>query len=157
MSGNPRTWCGPTFSADPNIGLLWSTLNPILRFRFSAAGQTVHRVYRAAIYTVGVRPCFSWRMQSVFVLRLPFRKLFKHERIELGRGFDIGWGLHITYVNFREHVGGILCIGVPVGISFGAAYVRGGWLIPMQHPENIPDLLSARIAAEKSTDTQQQK
>jgi hypothetical protein len=32
----------------------------------------------------------------------------------------------------------MLMIGVPVGLSIGGSFIRGGWLVPMLHPENDP-------------------
>jgi len=29
-------------------------------------------------------------------------------------------------------------IGVPVGLSIGGSFIKGGWLVPLLHPENDP-------------------
>jgi hypothetical protein len=143
--GHARSLLGPTFVVDPNIGVFLDTLNPIVRFRFDAAGQVISRVYRAFIHTIGPRLDFSVRFQAAFVLRLPFAPAFTQGPIALGRGIDICWGLCITIASFRDTDGFLLLVGVPLGLSVGASFIRGGSLVPMVHPENEPDFLVERL------------
>jgi hypothetical protein len=143
--GHARSLLGPSFVVDPNVGVVLDTLNPIVRFRFDAAGQVVSRVYRAFIHTIGPRLDLSVRFQAAFVMRLPFAPAFTQAPIALGRGIDICWGLCITIASFRDTDGFLLLVGVPLGLSVGASFIRGGSLVPLVHPENEPDFLVERI------------
>jgi hypothetical protein len=146
LSSGTRARCSaPTFVVDPNVGVVLDTLNPIVRFRFDAAGQVVSRVYRAFIHTIGPRLDLSVRFQAAFVMRLPFAPAFTQAPIALGRGIDICWGLCITIASFRDTDGFLLLVGVPLGLSVGASFIRGGSLVPLVHPENEPDFLVERI------------
>lgn len=137
MKHSSRRVIGPSFALDPNFGLLVDILNPVVNLRYSAASKNVHRFYRAFISTIGLRFDASFRFQAVFWIKPPFKATFRHERIELGRGIDICWGLLFTYVNFKNHSGGLLMIGIPVGLSAGVSFIRGGHLVPLEHRNEL--------------------
>ena len=78
------------------------------------------------------------RAQLAIIFKPPFKKMFFHEEIELGRGIDLivtGF-FSLTWVQFKETSGGILMIGYPLGIAAGISYVRGGVLRPLEDAEN---------------------
>jgi len=132
---------GPQISVDPNVGIIYNRLNPVLRLPFLACGQLFKRKYQADILTVGLKLDVSVRCQVFFCFRTPFRALYYHEPIRLGRGMELVWGLHVTWCSFADTSGGILMVGVPVGLAVGVSYITHGMLLPMQVEdanENFP-------------------
>jgi hypothetical protein len=94
---------GPIVSVDPSIGAFIDTLNPLMMTKFLAAGKLFHRAYQAYISTVGIKIEAAIRLQAIFLFRSPFKKLYYHEEIELGRGVDIVVSgiCHITWASFK--------------------------------------------------------
>jgi len=120
-----------------NAGLIWDTLNPDIRTKFMCGGQLFRRAYQGELKTVGLKIELAARLQTAFIFRPPFKPLFYHQPIELGSGVDIAtFGFNLTWVSFKHSPGGLLCFGVPVGLTWGISYVRGGKLIPVTDPEN---------------------
>lgn len=93
---------GPIPSFDPNFGVIYDTLNPILRVKFLAGGKLFKRSYQALISTVGLKAEASVRCQVAFMHRTPFKPLYYHDEIELGKGVDfvLTGFVHVTWVSF---------------------------------------------------------
>src|SRR4051794_25604797 len=70
---------GPLVSFDANFGMIYDTLNAIVRPRFLAIGQLYKRKYQMDMKTVGLKFDFSVRCQFVFMFRTPFKQLYYHE------------------------------------------------------------------------------
>lgn len=131
-SRSKELYMGPMFGADFNYGLILNTLNPKLYTRFLAAGKLFRRPYQASIYCIGLKGEISFRCQVAFFTRPPFKDIYLHQPIELGRGFDIAWPpVHLTYASFKNTSGGVVLIGVPLGLVFSLSLVKSGILIPI--------------------------
>jgi len=134
-SRSKALFIGPIISVDPNFGILWNRLNPIIRLPFLACGQLFKRKYQADIVTVGFKVDLSVRCQVAFMYRAPFKQIYYHEPIQLGKGLELIWGMHITWCSFANTSGGILLVGIPVGLAAGVGYITGGFLNPVD-PDN---------------------
>ncbi len=101
--------------------------------------------YPALIKTAGIKAEIDIRCQLAFLYRSPFKKLYYHEPIELGKGVDfiLTSLIHVTWASFKgasrrlpsvviaiETSGGVLLIGFPLGLAAGISVVRGGVLNP---------------------------
>jgi len=140
-SRSKALFIGPVISVDPNFGVLWNRLNPIIRLPFLACGQLFKRKYQADIISVGLKFDLSIRCQVAFMYRAPFKQIYYHEPIQLGRGMELIWGMHITWCSFANTSGGILLVGIPIGLAAGVSYITGGTLVPVEtsNPkENFP-------------------
>jgi hypothetical protein len=145
---------------DPNFGFFYDRLNPVIRLPFLAAGQLFKRMYQADITTVGIKLDVSIRCQIVFSFRTPFKPLYYHEPIQLGRGLEVVWGIHLMWCSFAETSGGILMFGIPVGLAAGISYVTGGTLVPVepQDPkENFPPPTESKESASNVAHLQEAK
>jgi len=127
----------PSVGFDFNLAFIFDTLNPTIKTKLVACGEITERVYRAAIKGVGPKFDLSLRSQLILVFGPPFKQLYYHEPIELGRGIDILWGFHLTWVSFKNTSGGILMMGFPLGLALGISYIWGGVLTPQtNHVDN---------------------
>jgi len=76
------------------------------------------------------------KRQCVFNLlgffKTPFKLLYQHEPLEIGRGIDFAVGLFvITFAPFKHTSGGFISIGIPMGLAIGASFITGGELLPI--------------------------
>ncbi len=125
---------------DPNFGFFYNRLNPVLRLLFQASGDQLERKYQADITTIGLKADVSIRCQMVVCYRVPFRELYYHEPIKLGRGFEVMWGLNVMWCSFADTPGGIFMVGIPVGLAAGISYITGGNLVPIEPEETQENL-----------------
>jgi len=122
---------GPIISFDPNFGLFFDRLNPIINTTFLAVGQLFKRKYQMDLTTAGIKFDLSVRSQFIFFFRAPFKQMYYHEPIKLGRGLDVQWVFHLTWCSFAETSGGVLMVGIPIGLAAGISLVTGGQLNPV--------------------------
>lgn len=112
-------YLGPMFYFDPNVGFIFDTLNPPIRFKFFSAGELQIRDYQASIRSIGLKAELAVRAQTAFAFHIPFSDLYHHKVINLGRGIDIAFGwFHLTYASFQDSSGGILMGGITIGYNF---------------------------------------
>jgi len=105
---------GVASTLDFNVALFADTQNPDFNVKYkNKEGDIKTRHYKSNINSIGTKLEAALKLDLIFFVNTDLDFYNSNKTIELGKGFDIIFGLDFTYISLKNRPGGIIILGIP--------------------------------------------